>query len=1181
MAKNKVKVDVEVTDNGTLKSVGSKSKAAGAGLDNLGKSANTADRNLKGAAQASSNSTKNFSKMAQGISGGLVPAYATLAANVFAITAAFQFFKQAGDLAILEESQRQYAYNTGRSMTLLTTQLQGAARGMLSYQDAAQGAAIGAAAGLSNAQLEGLADAAYRASVALGRDLTDSFNRLTRGAIKAEPELLDELGIIIRLDTVTKDYARTLGNVSANELTAFQRTQAVTNAILDQAAVKFDDLGENVNQVARLGKAFQDLLKDIQQLIQPITNFIGKALADNVTALAGAMALLGAPLLAALTPAAPAFTNIKESADGAISSLSRYADESTKVGKKLKGAKSFDDLTDKDLNYIESSQRATNSKIIKYDNQTRAAIVKNISIVRAQRKLLEAETKTGVKKMYAMWKAELALLQAQHGKTMGFLKAGMLGVSRVASKVLGAVGIIGLVITAIGMLKELLSMFDSPELKKFRDNVKLATEDMQAQIDAVKDIKENFKEAANNSERLHQAAQLLSNISFKNLDKVSALSNVIRREGITFFGLLEKGLGAGSIDKDVFEDQIESLNTLAGGSLSQISEQMDSLSRFNLEGTSLSKARADIEKYQKELDSIRLSLRGMGNDQDFMEEQAKRYSKVVAKLIESLRNVSSANDEATQTVLNQSAALKGLQQLDETFTKFSDRLKQPPGNFSSLIGIIDQANQALKTAEGDTIKNISDLNDKEKRSLEKILGSLEGVNTLEEARNALINKRARILEIEQKINLEKIRTERKFNRALSGATPLQAEKLNLMKQEKGINDEIRAIMAKHQMAAEGKVSLSKEQQAIDAERIISLQDQLALIREQNNLINQLSQAFYSGLEKGMQGQLASLIKGEESSFTDAVKNMAKQALTGIADVLAKSLTQDLMSIIPGYETPEQKIQNAMMIAADYHAQKIIQAMQTGSTTTGLVVPSDSSAESTTTGQAIANAKSNPLGFFSKAKNYLFGTTKGSAKTTDLVGATGNTIANPENSAIQTGVFSQFTSDLKSLFDGDAPFLSGLAKVFSSGLQGFDTILGDLARGLFGNEGLFASETGFFSSLFSAAAGARYGGVLEGYSTGGIARGSQAGYPAILHGTEAVVPLPHGNAIPVEMRGAGNGTNNVVVNVNVDNQGNATTTTESQSSQDAGKLGQMISQAVQKELQNQKRSGGILNPYGAS
>ena len=126
-------------------------------------------------------------------------------------------------------------------------------------------------------------------------------------------------------------------------------------------------------------------------------------------------------------------------------------------------------------------------------------------------------------------------------------------------------------------------------------------------------------------------------------------------------------------------------------------------------------------------------------------------------------------------------------------------------------------------------------------------------------------------------------------------------------------------------------------------------------------------------------------------------------------------------------------------------------------------------------------------------------------------------------------------------------------------------------------------------------GARTGGVLEpkvrtggvlsegrklpGYSAGGIARGKEAGYPAVLHGTEAVVPLPNGRSIPVEMQGA-NQMNNVTVNVSVDSNGNA-----QQGSQSNGKqgesLGAAIATAVQKELQNQKRSGGILNPYGVA
>ena len=106
-----------------------------------------------------------------------------------------------------------------------------------------------------------------------------------------------------------------------------------------------------------------------------------------------------------------------------------------------------------------------------------------------------------------------------------------------------------------------------------------------------------------------------------------------------------------------------------------------------------------------------------------------------------------------------------------------------------------------------------------------------------------------------------------------------------------------------------------------------------------------------------------------------------------------------------------------------------------------------------------------------------------------------------------------------------------------------------------------------------------GGKVSGYSTGGIAKGPGAGYPAILHGTEAVVPLPNGKSIPVDMKGAGQN-NNVTVNVAIDGQGNARQDTQATSNQGAD-LGTAIAAAVQKELHNQKRAGGILNPMGVS
>lgn len=114
-------------------------------------------------------------------------------------------------------------------------------------------------------------------------------------------------------------------------------------------------------------------------------------------------------------------------------------------------------------------------------------------------------------------------------------------------------------------------------------------------------------------------------------------------------------------------------------------------------------------------------------------------------------------------------------------------------------------------------------------------------------------------------------------------------------------------------------------------------------------------------------------------------------------------------------------------------------------------------------------------------------------------------------------------------------------------------------------------------------GGRYGGytskMMPGYATGGIASGPQRGYPVMMHGTEAIVPLPNGKEIPVQMKGNAGGVNNVSVSVNIDNSGKSDTKTSGD--MDGAALGKAVAAAVQEELKNQKRSGGILNPYGAA
>tara|TARA_Y100001937_G_scaffold100866_1_gene138231 strand:- start:2138 stop:6448 length:4311 start_codon:yes stop_codon:yes gene_type:complete len=262
----------------------------------------------KGVAQTGLSSAKGFSKMNQmlgsGGSSGLVAAYATLAANVFAATAAFNAFRQAAAFEQLTEGFTFMANQSGITMGIVVDRLKEVTGGALSTQEALQGASLAVSAGFNVDQLEELAKVARGASLALGRNLNDAFDRLTRGAIKLEPEILDELGIMVRLDDATEKFAATLGK-TRNELTQFERQTAFLNAINEQGIKKYGELADavDVNPYDQLAAAFGDLTKEflilINQGLIPIIGFFSESRAGLI----GITALFGSTIITTMIPA--------------------------------------------------------------------------------------------------------------------------------------------------------------------------------------------------------------------------------------------------------------------------------------------------------------------------------------------------------------------------------------------------------------------------------------------------------------------------------------------------------------------------------------------------------------------------------------------------------------------------------------------------------------------------------------------------------------------------------------------------------------------------------------------------------------------------------------------------------------------------------------------------------------
>ena len=112
--------------------------------------------------------------------------------------------------------------------------------------------------------------------------------------------------------------------------------------------------------------------------------------------------------------------------------------------------------------------------------------------------------------------------------------------------------------------------------------------------------------------------------------------------------------------------------------------------------------------------------------------------------------------------------------------------------------------------------------------------------------------------------------------------------------------------------------------------------------------------------------------------------------------------------------------------------------------------------------------------------------------------------------------------------------------------------------------------------YTGPGGGRYGGVFgkKGYNMGGIADGPTSGYNVIMHGREAIVPLPDGDKIPVQLSGKGMGPTNTTINVVVNNEGEAEATTEESTA-----FAEAVQVSVMQTIAEQQRPGGLLNPGG--
>jgi len=288
-----IKLTITLDGAGNLKKVSDGAKKVSQNTDKASKSTEKYNKTQKDAYTRqkqgviqTANTTKNFSKLQQatdgGGAGGLVRAYALLAANVFALTAAFGVLSRASQVDTLIESMEILSTTGGTYIKNLSKELQEASGFAVDLAQSFRQVSLASSAGLSTKEIEGLTQVAKGAAISLGRNLPDAMDRIFRGAIKLEPEILDEIGLFVRVDEAAQKYARNNGKV-VSALTQVERRQAFLNEILEQGQRKFQQYAEEIkpDPYVRLGAALGDIaqggLTVVNSMLGPLLGFLAES----------------------------------------------------------------------------------------------------------------------------------------------------------------------------------------------------------------------------------------------------------------------------------------------------------------------------------------------------------------------------------------------------------------------------------------------------------------------------------------------------------------------------------------------------------------------------------------------------------------------------------------------------------------------------------------------------------------------------------------------------------------------------------------------------------------------------------------------------------------------------------------------------------------------------------------
>lgn len=337
-------------------------KDLGAATDKTQKSLkkqNTELRNQTGVYKQSLAEGKNFSRQAQGL-GGVVRAYATIAANVFALSSAFLVMKRAADFDSMVISAESLEKRMGTSVLGLAKDMQEATGANLDLRQALESTNRALSAGFDPRQIKALGETVAKASQTFGGSIEANMNRVTQAILRGRTETLATMGIVIDLEKAYRDYGTSIGKTT-DQLTKLEKQQATLNAFLKEGQNQLGDVQLDPNPYDKMLRQLQDMSQNFLSILQksifnPLINLINES--EGVAK--SLIVTLGAIFARQLTPGAATYAaNARKSIQSVIEANRKRAfAEATLERKRLKAAqKNFDALRLKKIQEVQAWAR--------------------------------------------------------------------------------------------------------------------------------------------------------------------------------------------------------------------------------------------------------------------------------------------------------------------------------------------------------------------------------------------------------------------------------------------------------------------------------------------------------------------------------------------------------------------------------------------------------------------------------------------------------------------------------------------------------------------------------------------------------------------------------------------------------------------------------------------------------